>query len=127
MDLPRDFLKRATAHYDHAVESHPRFCDYLAESKCVEFARADLAWAREDLALNAKENRSTFSEVLDKEIAETLLAIVEGRGEAAVEAAYDAIAVIMRAISVVEGRQRLGHPGEPANPWCPDKDVWQTT
>ncbi len=126
MDLPRDFLKRATAHYDHAVEEHPCFCDYLAESKCVEFARADLSWSSEDLAISAKERRATFSEVLDREVDEALLAIVEGRGEAAVEAAYDAIAVIMRAISVIEGRQRLGRPGEPANPWCPEKDVWQT-
>ena len=59
---------------------------------------------------NAKPGSFTMTDALNCEVEEMLNAIVHGETEKAIEEAYDVIAVLMRVIDVLEGRQTLGKP-----------------
>lgn len=110
-----DFAK-IEAHYNHAREKHPRFCDqWHPYSGISDFTIAKaLVNLRNRIKTMEAEKRLVWDTVLDCEIWEIREAIACGQPEYAVEECYDAIAVLLRVIDVLEGRQLLGKPKEGA-------------
>lgn len=107
-------------HYAHAKEKHPYFCDAIAPVDLDEERRkgtlADyqentsysLATVRDNVACDAQNGRLTWEILLLCETWEISDAIANGDTAHAVEECYDAIAVLLRTIDVLEGRQKLG-------------------
>lgn len=100
-------------HYQHANEKHPYFCDMVTR---------DL-WTVKDIQDNLKIIRQYIEQDIARHEVEAMsLLICETREfeeamtlkdtAAAVEELYDVIAVCMRIIDVLEGRQELGRPKE---------------
>lgn len=102
-------------HYKHAKEKHPYFCDILhpkfytkdqARLRCTN----ELEDCRDLISEMASESRLQWDVLLNCEVWETHKAIANCDTTAAVEECYDAIAVLLRVIDVLEGRQTLGKP-----------------
>lgn len=98
-------------HYKHAKEKHPYFCDMVTR---------DL-WTVKDIKDNLKRIRQYIEQDISRHEVEAMsLLICEMREfeeamtlkdtASAVEELYDVIAVCMRIIDVLEGRQKLGNP-----------------
>jgi hypothetical protein len=66
--------------------------------------------ARERLRQEIDSQSVTPRDVLDCEVWEAMEAFVNGNTAHAVDECYDAIAVLLRTIDVLEGRQKLGKP-----------------
>ncbi len=103
-------------HYYHAKDKHPHFCDRLVEDvgNNQEVAKRTAtiilqSW-RDTLAKRVRDEISTPFDVLQTEIAEVYQAVVHGDKAAAVEECYDVLAVLLRMIDVLEGRQPIGKP-----------------
>jgi NTP pyrophosphatase (non-canonical NTP hydrolase) len=96
-------------HYLHAKEKHPYFCDALTYHTRFG-ADFELAKARDALAFDVKNKTVTPLSVLNCETLEVIDAIVHDDKTHAIEECYDAIAVLLRVIDVLEGRQKLGKP-----------------
>ena len=96
-------------HYAHAKEKHPYFCDMIT---CLSKTGADthLELARGLLATEIDTGNVEVCDVLMCEFHEAIQAYLNGDTAHAVEECYDAIAVLLRAIDVLEGRQELGKP-----------------
>ena len=101
-------LMRIGAHYVKAVNKHPYFCDHFAH------LTPRLEDIRETLAGEQLRGDIAAHDVLMCEIAEMEEEMRAGNGERAVDEAFDAIAVLLRIIDVLEGRQQLGKPKEGA-------------
>jgi hypothetical protein len=106
--LPDDFYLKCAKHFLKAVRKHPKFADKL-------FLLADLARCQEILnetrALNnldAERGNLPAECLLTEEIYEASEAWIKKDETALVSELYDAVAVLMRMIAVVEGRQKLG-------------------
>jgi hypothetical protein len=84
-------------HYEREKENHPCFCDMIT---CLSKYSAD---AYLDIY------RAALATELCKYY-EAMQAYIKGDIAAAVEECYDAIAVILRLVDVLEGRQALGDP-----------------
>lgn len=109
-------------HYAHAKEKHPYFCDAIAPVDLDEERHKDtladyqentshsLATVRDNIACDAQNGRLTWEILLLCETWEIIDAIANGDTAHAVEECYDAIAVLLRTIDVLEGRQKLGKP-----------------
>lgn len=104
-------LAKIMNHYIHAKEKHPYFCDMVTR---------DL-WTVKDIQDNIKRIRQYIEQDIARHEVEAMsLLICETREfeeamtlkdtAAAVEELYDVIAVCMRIIDVLEGRQELGNP-----------------
>ena len=96
-------------HYEHAKAKHPYFCNRLSY-RTLFGAVGRLKDARDDLNINICNGTVSFRDVLDCEIAEAEREIVYGNTAAAIEECYDAIAVLLRVVDVLEARQALGTP-----------------
>lgn len=96
-------------HYAHAKEKHPYFCDKIT---CLSESRADtyLNIYRNALKAEADNGCVEAGTVLMCEFYEALQAYKHGDTANTVEECYDAIAVLLRMIDVLEGRQKLGKP-----------------
>ena len=105
---------RVKQHYDHAREKHPYFCDKLFVSeKDINFrliALTRLSRVRELLPLLVADDRASAETLLECEFFEAEDAFANGDTAHAVEELYDCIAVCLRTIDVLEGRQPLGKP-----------------
>lgn len=109
-------------HYAHAKEKHPYFCDAIAPvdldkerrkgtlADYQENTSYSLATVRENVAVDAQKGRLTWEMLLLCEMWEVSEAIANGDTAHAVEELYDCISVCLRAIDVIEGRQKLGKP-----------------
>lgn len=110
--------RRITDHYLSAREKHPYFCDMIDESSPqVSFPQFDhigymLSDYRERIAYTRDRGIVRWSDLLFCETYEALEAIKRGDKAQAVEELYDCIAVCLRAIDVLEGRQELGKQEE---------------
>ena len=104
-------LAKIMNHYINAKEKHPYFCDMVTR---------DL-WTVKDIQDNIKIIRQYIEQDIARHEVEAMsLLICETREfeedmtlkdtAAAVEELYDVIAVCMRIIDVLEGRQELGNP-----------------
>ena len=113
-------ITKIREHYEHARNKHPYFCDTVdgfleratpqqraAHLRCVQNL---LALSRECLDIKIKKGKVWAWNVLDCELEEIKLALAEGDSPAAIEEVYDAIAVLLRVVDVLEGRQKLGKP-----------------
>jgi hypothetical protein len=100
-------------HYEHANAKHPYFCDMIT---CLSDVGADthLDIYRATLAAEIGADSVEASTVLFCEYYEAIQAYTHGNTAAAVEECYDAIAVLLRTIDVLEGRQALGDPAKEA-------------
>lgn len=98
-------------HYEHAKEKHPYFCNRLSY-RTLYGVVGRLKDARDELELNISSGTVSFRDVLDCEIAEAEREMVYGNPAAAIEECYDAIAVLLRVVDVLEGRQALGDPAK---------------
>ena len=100
---------RIEEHYAHAREKHPYFCDIIT---CLSESGADthLSIYRATLAAEIEAEAVETGTLLDCEFYEAMQAYTHGDIAHAVEECYDAIAVLLRTIDVLEGRQKLGKP-----------------
>ena len=96
-------------HYNHAKEKHPYFCDIIT---CLSENGADTHLDIYRTTLSAEENADAVEAgtILFCEFCEAMQAYTRGDTAAAVEECYDTIAVLLRVIDVLEGRQQLGKP-----------------
>ena len=112
-DLDGAVVGAIERHYFNAKEKHPYFCGMVTR---------DL-WTVKDVQDNLKRIRQYIEQDIERHEVEALsLLICETREfeeavalkdtTAAVEELYDVIAVCLRIIDILEGRQALGRPKE---------------
>ena len=106
--MPTDFYQRAASHFLKALRKHPRFADALFGDDAADDAQDVLDAMRRELDYLAKNNWLDASALATCEIAEAQLANAHGDKAACVDELYDAVAVLMRMIAAVEGKQKLG-------------------
>lgn len=102
--------------YDHAREKHPYFCDWLkpdatSDADMMRVA-IGLSKARARVADAITAHNVGWDDLLDCEVWEILDALASGDTARAVAECYDAIAVLLRTVDVLEGRQPLGNPAK---------------
>lgn len=105
MEMPEAFAENCAEHYMKAVEKHPYFADLLFYPADVKSAKSDLTMRRHILKLLKKPIAEA---VLRCEISEAVYSFAQGDKAHAIDELYDAIAVLMRMIAVLEGKQKLG-------------------
>ena len=104
-------IEKIKEHYDHAREKHSYFCDFITRLSQGE-ANELLNIYRDAISVEKKRGCLTASRLLGCELYEAMQAYTQGDNASAVEECYDAIAVLLRTIDVLEGRQELGNPDE---------------
>lgn len=109
--MKQETIEKIREHYEHAKQKHPHFCDMIT---CLSEDGADthLDIYRATLAAGIKVDSVEASTVLACEYYEAIQAYTHGNTTSAVEECYDAIAVLLRTIDVLEGRQELGDPAK---------------
>ena len=108
-------IVRILEHYDHAREKHPYFCDrllYISDVKEISevYVKYELERTRKAIEVGKEINDLALDHILQCEILEAQEAITRNDNAAAVEECYDCIAVLLRVVDVLEGRQPLGRP-----------------
>lgn len=110
--------RRIEAHYKHAREKHPYFCDRLLPDWPIDKIKSrvavNLECARSNIKAEVRDRNLTWNELADCEMCEAAEAMANGDTAHAVEELYDVIAVLLRTIDVLEGRQTLGKQEEGA-------------
>ena len=106
--MPTDFAHNAAIHYAKALRKHPRFADALFSEDEKADAEYLLERARAEVDYLAKNNWLDAGMLAMCELGEAQLAHARGDKAATISELYDAVAVLMRMIAVVEGRQKLG-------------------
>ena len=114
--MPDNFAFNAASHFLKAVRKHPRFADALFDwrelthpfSGVATLAQSRLKSCRRSVATGEQYHRLIANDLLGCEIAEAFAANAQGDKAACVDELYDAVAVLMRMIAVVEGKQKLG-------------------
>lgn len=127
-------IDKIASHYAHARKKHPYFCDGLlptqvpypmepgeiphpmTKDSALHVIHVNLRASRERIRHGTFSANILWNELLDCEVWEATEALANGDKAQAVEELYDCIAVCLRAIDVIEGRQSLGKPisGNPA-------------
>lgn len=116
MSFDAHHASRICKHYAHAIEKHPYFCDIIRTGDLpFDFAKFHLEDCRRRLVHARDANVLRWDELLDCEKYEAMVEINSGNTVRAVEECYDAIAVLLRTIDVLEGRQKLGKPTTKGN------------
>ena len=112
-DLDGAVVGAIERHYKHAKEKHPYFCDIICRDK-TQFDGASflLDDYRQRIKCSIDSKVLCWSDLLGCEMYEALVEIGNGKTAAAVEECYDAIAVLLRVVDVLQGRQALGRPKE---------------
>lgn len=95
-------------HYAHAKAKHPYLCDRILSP--VEDYKGALANQRSRLEDAVNCRMVSACDLIDCELLEAYVEAANGNTVHAVEECYDAIAVLLRTIDVLEGRQKLGKP-----------------
>ena len=115
--MPDNFAFNAASHLLKAVRKHPRFADALFSTSerneriratALSQAECGLEEMREDIYLSTRDGTLEASYLLSCEIAEAEVEHMRGNAAETISELYDAVAVLMRMIAVVEGKQRLG-------------------
>lgn len=121
-----EFIEKSMAHYRHARAKHPYFADSLGEPSDY-YSKVRLNHYRTVLSMEKQIGQVRALTLLQCETAEIMEAKANNTAHA-IEECYDAIAVLMRMIDVLEGRQKLGKPvtiGEyEAQKWGLEKPVY---
>jgi hypothetical protein len=113
-------IEKIREHYEHAKAKHPYFCDYLLPALPAflgtETMRSligeELSKIRRDIKLDIEKGEVGWDQLLNCEVWEINEAVVNNNTAAAVEECFDAIAVLLRVVDVLEGRQALGDPAK---------------
>lgn len=105
VEIKEKVLEKIREHYAHAKIKHPHFCDKLSGYD-KPFTKKLLEYHRAGLSAETIQNRIEANRVLLCEFYEIFDAISDGDKAAAVEECYDAIAVLLRIIDVLEGDYR---------------------
>lgn len=117
--MNEETINKIREHYEHACTKHPYFCDYIDRLSVGIFADKENnlilteKWLKDVRQILKKQIEGGFVNaltVLDCEVREFEHAVIRGENEHAVEECYDAIAVLLRVVDVLEGRQKLGNP-----------------
>lgn len=113
---------RVRAHYAHAREKHPYFCDWVGPKETdadikLKIAR-HLEWYRNRLKADIERGTLGWDDLLDCEMWEVFEALASGDKAKAVKHLYKMIAVCLRTIDVLEGRQKLGKQEEVKERHC---------
>lgn len=82
----------------------------LDKAVLSRFLESELKKIREDIAKDIDTQELIWDTLLNCEVWEVHEAIMKGDTAQAVEECYDAIAVLLRVVDVLEGRQKLGKP-----------------
>ena len=104
---------RIQNHYHKARTKHRElFCDRLTDAddpvdSNLTYEPA-LTLRRAWIAADEKNGRLSAEGLLDCELLEASVEIANGDKVKSVDELYDAVAIILRAIDVIEGRQHLG-------------------
>ena len=114
--MPADFAHNAALHYAKALRKHPRFANALFDwrelthpfSGVATLAQSRLKSCRRSVATGEQYHRLIANDLLNCEIEEAFAANAQGDKAACLDELYDAVAVLMRMIAVVEGKQKLG-------------------
>lgn len=116
-----EIIEKIKQHYNHAREKHPYFCDGLlptqvssdwSKGEVLQKIVLELRLARDRIEGGGKIGNRLWNEVLNCEVWEAIEAMADGNTSAAIEECYDAIAVLLRVVDVLEGRQALGDPAK---------------
>lgn len=116
---------KIAAHYEHAKAKHPYFADTVGwfdpdekdnafRQENVRSAHRYLSYKRGMLEHSYEIHNVRGTAVLECEIGEIEAAIAMNDKDHAVEECYDAIALLLRMVDVLEGRQALGKPAKEA-------------
>lgn len=102
-------------HYCHAKRKHPYFADrlcpdWLDPKQRTKIIGNTLAKCRKYIENDIARHRLMWDALANCEVWEIHEALARGDKAAAVEECYDAIAVLLRTVDVLEGRQKLGRP-----------------
>lgn len=114
-DLDGSVVGAIERHYMSAIEKHPYFCDVLFREnrKRVDGGPVrHLVLCRKHLAEIIQAGDADFLDVADCEVAEAFAAYCNGDVPQTIEEVYDVIAVLLRVVDVLQGRQALGRPKE---------------
>jgi hypothetical protein len=112
-------IEKIREHYEHAKEKHPYFCDGLlptdidmgwSKGEVLQKIVLELRLARDRIEVGGKSGNRLWNEILNCEVWELTEAIYHKNTTAAIEECYDAIAVLLRLVDLLEGRQALGDP-----------------
>ena len=114
--MPSDFSTRARLHYAKALRKHPRFADALFSmweynpnrENVLDEIDIDFAEAREDLRVDERHKAVVAGSIISVKTLGAFIEHLRGDKAACVDELYDAVAVLMRMIAVVEGKQKLG-------------------
>jgi hypothetical protein len=110
-------IEKIKQHYEHAKAKHPYFCDsLLPEGRSLASLESEIEEnldnARLDIETAERHGRLIPQILLNCEVWEINEAVVSDNITAAVEECYDAVAVLLRIVDVLEGRQALGDPAK---------------
>lgn len=104
---------RIRQHYDHARKKHSYFCDGITPFD-IGYVQMDQTFEeiveerRDDVAYNAKKHSLLLEHLTDCKFSEVLCECDRGNDALAVQKLYDLAVLCLRAIDVIEGRQKLG-------------------
>ena len=111
--IDAEVVLRIAEHYCHARAKHPYFADLMfLDENDAEDAKRYLGIVRTILNIERKKGELYAETLVNCEVAEICDAIARGHKDHAVDECYDAIAVLLRMVDVLEGRQKLGKPKE---------------
>ena len=103
-------VKKIAEHYSHAKAKHPYFADTLFEEQDADMIRGSLRGWRVQLQDQLETGDLPAETLISCEVCEAADAFARGDTAQAVEECYDVIAVLLRIVDVLEGRQALGKP-----------------
>ena len=101
---------RCAKYYAHAREKHPYFCDKITNFDSSEKVGLRLDECRSEIRYMELNGTVVPRVLLNCEWLEAIESYLRGDKAHAVEELYHCIAVCLRAIDVIEGRQKLGKP-----------------
>ena len=112
-------LSNILKHYAHAKEKHPYFFDdLLPELEREEIRRHTqnvITSIRKNLEERARAGHVEWDNLLNCKVWKVFDAIVNNDKAQAIEELYGCVAICLRTIDVLEGRQKLGKPESQTN------------
>lgn len=107
--LPQSRVCKMIEHYEYAVKKHPYFADHFFIADRVKPSEA-LKVVEEEKKKNTEIGNVDTMDVLKCEVMGVYAAMENDNKELAIRKCYQTIAVTLRMIDVIEGRQALGNP-----------------
>lgn len=98
------FFDLCDGHIDHAIEKHPTFAHLLTGTKDERFYTACTERAKSDLSDEVEHGYSCTDTILYAELYEFLSELARGDLTRAREEAADVVAVLYRALSMLESQ-----------------------